>query len=407
MPVEELRRINETQARILYWGCKGSTNREIAGILGITEQAITPHIEKIADVYGIRTDLTPKSRFIEAQNIEREFLLDLIKDPTKDFEGWPRIVDEWVMAKLDEEAEKEDREETKVANEKTKAQVEETKALSENGKKNTNFLRNVGIAIVVIIIVTLAFLAGNFFRPLAPVATNPPQLESPEVDIQTRIVTVVVTASPEPTSETIETEVPVVPPISTSAVPPTAETSQDQTETSVPSSTTLFFDGFTGGKSEQWQEIYGDPDILGDSLTFSERTLMVLSGSEEWDKYQVSFDLSSISCQGAVSSRGVTVGFRYQDPNNMAGLAIFQRTECNCSWYIIEGNEWNRKPNSEFPLIPRGADGVRHFEITVEGNFYTAIGGPTVEIDEYESGPLALIADREVIIDNFEVTELP
>jgi len=47
-------------------------------------------------------------------------------------------------------------------------------------------------------------------------------------------------------------------------------------------------------------------------------------------------------------------------------------------------------------------EGSRKFSYALE-----LLDAHRIEIDEYESGPIALLADREVIIDNFEVFKLP
>ena len=228
------------------------------------------------------------------------------------------------------------------------------------------------IVVVLVIIGALGFLFSIRNQPANPAQTEAPgEISSPSVVGETPLPTssqdetgeIVEAPQPFPSDTpaftSTETSLPTNTPEPSST--PTQTITPTSTETLLPTPTPLFFDDFTEGKSDQWQEpVYGDTDIVDNSLTFSENTLMVLSGSEEWENYKVSFDLSNIHCQGAVSSQGLSVGFRYQDPNNMAALKIFRHTECDCTWDIYENNRRRIKPNSRFPLIPADSNGVRH-----------------------------------------------
>ncbi len=202
------------------------------------------------------------------------------------------------------------------------------------------------------------------------------------------------------TSTYTPSSTPVNTPTPTASFTPT--TASTPTPSPVPTETPLILDDFTNGKSDLWQMIYGSPLIVNNALTFEEVTLMVLD--EQWTDVEVSFDVSNMQCQQHVGSRGVTVALRYQNPNNMVALRIFNQDDCAATWFLIKDGKWNKLPNSTFPLPPRDSNGVRHWVMNVQGNTYNSPFGIPVVIEDFSMGGVALLADPNVIIDNFKVS---
>jgi hypothetical protein len=168
------------------------------------------------------------------------------------------------------------------------------------------------------------------------------------------------------------------------------------------SDSTLFFDEFTNGKSDRWQTIHGNGLVVNNQLTFNEATLMVLD--EQWTDVEVSFDVSSMQCQGGVGQRGVNIGLRYQDPTNMVKLRIYHQDDCAATWILVVNGKDEELSNSTFQLPPRDSNGVRHFIMNVQGNTFDSPFGIPVVIENFPTGGVALYADPGVIIDNFKVT---
>jgi hypothetical protein len=216
------------------------------------------------------------------------------------------------------------------------------------------------------------------------------------------------TVEPSPTKKPTDTEtllptdtlIPTLTPTPTASLTPTETLSPSPSPT--PTLPALFFDEFTNGKSDNWQTVYGTPIITNNSLTFSDHTLMTLGdlGSD----IEVSFDVSNMQCQQHVGSRGITIGLRYQNPNNMVALRIFDQDDCAVTWFLVKDGKWNKIPNSTSQLPPKDNNGVRHLVITVQGNTYNAPFGVPVVLEEFLSGGVALIASPSVIIDNFKVS---
>lgn len=183
----------------------------------------------------------------------------------------------------------------------------------------------------------------------------------------------------------------------------TARPNPTNTTFPTPTEVALFFDDFTDGKSELWQTQFGDPIIVDNALNFSATTLMIID-AKDWINYEVSFDVSNMSCQGGVGSSGVSVGLRLQNTNNMAALRIFYWGDnCTGTWYVIKNGEWQKIPNSSFNLPPKDSQGKRHFVISVDGNTYNCPFGVPLVIEGFPSGGVALWADKGVVVDNFKI----
>ncbi len=214
------------------------------------------------------------------------------------------------------------------------------------------------------------------------------------------------TTEPTLTTQSTDTETPLptdtVAPTETPFPTDTPPPSDTPTPSPEPTAPPLFFDDFTNGKSDLWQSLYGNPLLVNSTLTFDAVTLMVLG--EQWTDIEVSFDLSTIQCQQHVGSRGVTVGLRYQNPNNMVALRIANQDDCAATWFLVQDGKWNKLPNSSFPLPPKDNNGVRRFVLNVQGNTYNSPFGIPVVIENFPTGGVALFADPGVTIDNFKVS---
>jgi len=246
---------------------------------------------------------------------------------------------------------------------------------------------------------------GDGVIPFAQaVPTTPAPTETP-TQLPTNTKPVIFTQTSSPTST--ETPIPSTPTVTfTPTETPTITNTPLPTETPTPAIEPLFFDDFTDGKSDMWQTIYGEPIIVNNALSFQATTLMVIDAND-WTDYEVSFDVSNMQCQGGVGSRGVTIGQRYQNANNMVALRIFHWGDyCDASWYLIKDGDWNKIPNASFPLPPKDSNGVRHFILSVEGNTYNSPFGVPLVIEDYQTGGVALLANKNVTIDNFRVIPL-
>ncbi len=78
---------------------------------------------------------------------------------------------------------------------------------------------------------------------------------------------------------------------------------------------------------------------------------------------------------------------------------------CYGRWVVIEDGEAKGLPNTQFDL-PKETDGVRHFNIKVEGNTYTAKNGGELIYDGFPSGKIFIYSFKEHAIDNFVINPL-
>jgi hypothetical protein len=127
-------------------------------------------------------------------------------------------------------------------------------------------------------------------------------------------------------------------------------------------------------------------------------------GESSWTNYVVTFETSNLHCQWAVYDNAVVIGIRYQDANNMIAL---RWSVCRGNWSIVENGQWREVPNTNFTIPAPFAEGVRRPEVTASGNTFKVNGGPSIVIDNYPSGRVAILADPTVIIDNFVVSTVP
>jgi hypothetical protein len=218
----------------------------------------------------------------------------------------------------------------------------------------------------------------------------------------------VATSLPSATSQTLLTaSLPISPTVvftetlaATEAQAPTDTLTPSPEPTQAP----LFFTDFTNGKPDQLMTLYGSPQFVGGTMTFDEVTMLALP--EQWTDFEVTFDLSNMECQLHVQSRGITVGLRYQDPNNMVALRIFNQDDCAATWFSVKDGVWNKLSNSSFELPPRDSNGVRHWIMSVQGNIYTSPFGLPVIREDFPTGGVALIGDPGVTVDNLRVDPL-
>ena len=277
----------------------------------------------------------------------------------------------------------------------------------DRGRRPPWILIAVSLLVLCVLCIFGMFTIWQTFNPFQffqTTPTSPAPTEIPTLQL-TNTQPVVFTHTSSPTLT--DTPIPPTPTVTiTPTETPTITNTPLPTETPTPAVEPLFFDDFTDGKSDMWQTIYGEPIIVDNALTFQANTLMVIDASD-WTDYEVSFDVSNIQCQGGVSSRGVTIGQRYQNANNMMALRIFHWGDyCDAQWYLIKDGDWDKLPNASFPVPPKDSNGVRHFILSVEGNTYNSPFGVPLVIEDFQTGGVALLANKGVIIDNFKVIPL-
>jgi hypothetical protein len=201
-----------------------------------------------------------------------------------------------------------------------------------------------------------------------------------------------------------------LPTASHTAAPPTVTSTSTNTPQPTQSPTSsvpaLFFDDFNNGKSVEWQLISGDePVIVNGSLTFEGTTTNMII-DQEWTDYELSFYVSNMQCQEHVGSRGLTVGLRVQDANNMVALRINDQDYCGGTWGRIQNSEFDSLPTSNFKLPPVDSNQGRQITIRVQGNTYSTPIGTSVVIENYATGGIAFIGAQGVTVDNVRVTQL-
>lgn len=180
------------------------------------------------------------------------------------------------------------------------------------------------------------------------------------------------------------------------------------TDTQVPTPAPLFFDDFSGGMKDEWKSpVYGDVPFIAEGGLKFRSTTMILIGSSDWTDYEVSFDVWGMSCQAQWVSDGITTGLRVQDASNMVAMEwVHWGTNCRPSWFIVTNGTRELIFEHAFDLPPKDAQEKRHLAVRVQGNTYTTPFGGEITIDNFPSGGIAVIADVNVIIDNFKVTLL-
>jgi len=127
---------------------------------------------------------------------------------------------------------------------------------------------------------------------------------------------------------------------------------------------------------------------------------------QEWTDYELSFYVSNMQCQEHVGSRGLTVGLRVQDANNMVALRILDQDYCGGTWGRFQNSVFDAVPNSNFKLPPVDSNGGRQITIRVQGNTFSTPIGTSVVLENYPTGGIAFISAEGVTVDNVRVIPL-
>lgn len=266
----------------------------------------------------------------------------------------------------------------------------------------------VGLVLGFVLFQGYMWLRDGFFSPQETqpspiITTETPSMtlastpETPEVQLSDTPDVIGLIDDPTSTQTTSSTPEPSNTPEPTFTSEPTV--------TRTPTPAPLFFDNFDTGISEEWR-VFGDTAIVDQKLTFIQDTVMII-GDDSWTNYEIQFDASNMSCQNAVRSTGLLVGLRTKDEINMVALRMHKDAGCGGAWFEIVNGERKKIPGADFVLGPVDSEGVRHIVITVRGDSFSAEFGTTIIIDGYPNGGVYLDIDRNFVMDNFMVRELP
>ncbi|MCL4264785.1 MAG: hypothetical protein KJ069_16300 [Anaerolineae bacterium] len=216
---------------------------------------------------------------------------------------------------------------------------------------------------------------------------------------QTSFAMAVIASSATPEASPTPVDTPTITPAPTSSNTPTITSTPTSSSTPTVTPVVLFADDFTNGISDQWEELFGEPDWVNGAMTFSDNVTIVV-GDESWTNYKVSFDASEMWCRSGFESAGIVIGLRAQDYHNMMAVSILDKGNCGAAWLFVKNGIYELIANSG--SAPPG----NHIEVSVFDGLYSLRNGKQVREDAYVSGKVVLLVDPGIIIDNFVVTQL-
>jgi hypothetical protein len=164
-----------------------------------------------------------------------------------------------------------------------------------------------------------------------------------------------------------------------------------------PSGKVLFEDTFGDWKADDWTVLSGQPLIANNMLTVSQPTWLMV-GEPTWKNYRVEFS--------AYGSTGAQVGLRATDLDHMV-IAWMNEV---WSFWIIQDGQPTEVPNSRV-MRQYTRNPPERVAIIVEGNKYSLLFDGRLEsstvITTFETGKVAIFLNKNALIDDFKVTELP
>jgi hypothetical protein len=379
--------LEQRQIGALFYRCKGLTPQQAASELHLSQSAFFDSQSSALDKLEIPG--RPKEKF---GNFQRQGLCNLVgKLSEDDIRHW-------------DERQKELRK-------KLLPEFEEDRKKKEEEKKRRRWR-----LLFDLVLALASFLIGILvdryvLPPAAQVLPKTPQtLIEPPVTPNATLET-----TNGPFSNTIQVPTATSPtPLGTPLTPnatlepihgPLSDNSQ------VPPAQILFSDDFSNGMSEVWKHpVYGDvPFIEGEerALKFKSKTKIVI-GDSTWTNYEVSFDVSNVSCQGGVRSSTTTVGLHYQDSGDMIAFRwLHWENSCQPVWLQGKEDQWKILAERMFEIPPKDTSGRRHLVVSVQGDDYSTSFGGLISVPDVPPGKVVLIADEGVLIDNFQIRQLP
>jgi hypothetical protein len=424
--IDGLLALNLEQIRIVFRRCRGDAVQKIANDMGIGASTIYEGMHEIFELLEVK----------DWRELEKEACVPLRRIITGEealARGWPEAFREKIESLRDpiehqtqativgeetppallpstNQSESQSRADSEISTSIPSVSDSEAESIPNTERQETPlsrfpwyFIAIPGLILCLVCISAFMFgrgMVAEWFSRNNVTATStlaPLVPPSTKTSLPTDIPSLVASETNLPTSTHT-----AAPPTVTSTSTNTPQPTQSPTS-SVPA---LFFDDFNNGKSGEWQLISGDePVIVNGSLTFEGTTTNMII-DQEWTDYELSFYVSNMQCQEHVGSRGLTVGLRVQDANNMVALRINDQDYCGGTWGRIQNSEFDSLPTSNFKLPPVDSNQGRQITIRVQGNTFSIPIGTSVVIENYATGGIAFIGAQGVTIDNVRVTPL-
>jgi hypothetical protein len=420
--IDGLLSLNLEEIEIVYRRCRGESVRKAALEMGKVESTFwNVRIPKIVQKLGVEkweeveaelceslTPIIPSLQALKGGWPERfREKIEALRDPSQPLETTSAsVVESPVSPPSELESRSEQTSSSESASNTSSSSTSETSESTggDSTPARSNRLIWPLIAIPLLVVCLLCISAALFLWRNNPLnqGTQTPTLQVPTDTIAPPPITV--TSSPTNTDIVTETSLPTSTPTPLTPTATSAPTATPQPTLSPTSSVpALFSDDFNNGKSPLWQVLYGsEPVIVNGALNFNDLTLMVVE-STEWTDYEVHFWVSNMQCQQHVGSRGLTIGVRVQNANNMVGLRLNDQDDCAATWMIMQIGEWTEVPNSTFKLPPVDANGGRNLVVRVQGNEFSSPIGTSVIVENFPTGGIAFLGSPAVIIDNVAV----
>jgi len=253
------------------------------------------------------------------------------------------------------------------------------------------------------IFIVLIFLFWFFLKSIFPrtvVLSNASTQTSTAASI-VYIDTQKTTVAPSNTTNTQIPQATSTPPLS---ITPT------NTITPAPTPVILFSDDFENGLSPYWIPLLGKAFVTNGQLATNEATWLAV-GDPTWTNIEIDYDAYFSAHADCFTDPfplryyTVMVGLRFQDLENMVALKTGAGTFC---WFIATNGNWESAPGSG----PGPSYLVwSKISILVEGDKFTVyVNGKksTSFVDStYQTGKVAILLNKETIIDNFKIIALP